>query len=974
MPIQIIDGFKIKDSIPVDDRLVKYGVNQRNSIAYKYQGLRTFDLSDQIPYVWIGSKWQKESLNSVLFYSKINVGWTQSSFNGSTITTSNLLKVWNKETNELINSNITESVYNKNSTIGINFGGKLPDLNYRLDVNGGMKSLKLNGSGTKLTDLNANNFTTGLINAPYIKADLEYKILVSDNLICYWDIPNLSNSDKYIVKYSPLDKEYSLYSVDLNNKIYYNSKMKYNSQIGQLLFGRYSFSDDEKSYYFTNNQKGNLSFYINETNIVDIDSSLKISNGKHLGFLTNDNLNYYIVKNKDDNFSFVNKSLESLNINSNGISLKKIKFFNEIGSIYLTDLSTDIEINKSKFSISSFETSLKIDANDIYIKLKSLNIFNNSNKTGTLFSIDNNNFNVKNTNGINIQFTNEFKHIIDNNLSSHLRYESNKSVLELKNDKNYIKFINDNKSLIIESPEFRTEKLSNSVDRTNFKANKLNSLKCKLYGGFSIGNSDFFKTLQLSRFNFKLSYEPFNSYDSSNLTIRANLNKFLAGRGFPTSSILRKEVPGVKYGTGNIININIDEEITEVFSSYNLNISNNTVEFQDKDALLIDAFNYSPNNDYLLISNIVSSGEYINNSPIYKMDIEYYNSDFSETTISDVDVRSYIRYNISKEGNSYKTGPVLDPKDNLDNLYRYLNAMFSSYQGASTGRALLSFPIDTDSTATRYSYVKGVPSGNQTYAITSLVSILNSRTLAKKYVGETYEQLIVGTSLKNTTVKFFKDKIVFFKRSNSVEQCVSIFIKIWIPTSSPSTSTNFKVNVYINDSLSDVKYFFIKSESGPDEFVGTPKADLNRYCLFHASIDHGKLYTFRYEIVFEQTVKARIYTYCVVSDNYGIAHLTSTHTTAFDQIIYFHYSNGVLKDYIGTNTIDPTTYTPSISSNNDCVLLGNIIKPAKLSLGGGNTSVTGGAIFNNIKTPNNPNWNGVYTVDYMLLIKPKNQN
>ena len=169
MPIQIIDGFKVKDYSPIDNRIVATGSISRNYMPYKYDGLRVWDLIDQIPYVWINGKWQKENLNSVIFYGKVKPGFTQSSFNGLAVTTSNLLKVWNSETNELINSNITESIYNKKPTVSINFGAKLPDFNSTLDVNGGLSSNGFTGNGSGITDLNASEIKSGKLSIKSIK-------------------------------------------------------------------------------------------------------------------------------------------------------------------------------------------------------------------------------------------------------------------------------------------------------------------------------------------------------------------------------------------------------------------------------------------------------------------------------------------------------------------------------------------------------------------------------------------------------------------------------------------------------------------------------------------------------------------------------------------------------------------------------------------------------------------------------------
>ena len=63
MPTQIIDGFSLGSAVPIDNRIVASGSVARDAIAYKYEGLRVFDTSDSVPYVWIGGTWSSEKSN-----------------------------------------------------------------------------------------------------------------------------------------------------------------------------------------------------------------------------------------------------------------------------------------------------------------------------------------------------------------------------------------------------------------------------------------------------------------------------------------------------------------------------------------------------------------------------------------------------------------------------------------------------------------------------------------------------------------------------------------------------------------------------------------------------------------------------------------------------------------------------------------------------------------------------------------------
>jgi hypothetical protein len=66
MAIQIIDGFQVNTALPIDNRIVASGSTARNDIPYKYHGLRVFDISNNIPYVWNGSSWVSENASGIV--------------------------------------------------------------------------------------------------------------------------------------------------------------------------------------------------------------------------------------------------------------------------------------------------------------------------------------------------------------------------------------------------------------------------------------------------------------------------------------------------------------------------------------------------------------------------------------------------------------------------------------------------------------------------------------------------------------------------------------------------------------------------------------------------------------------------------------------------------------------------------------------------------------------------------------------
>jgi hypothetical protein len=66
MSIQIIDGFKVNTAAPIDNRIVASGSVARNAIPYKYEGLRVFDTSDSVAYVYVNGAWRSENSSGIV--------------------------------------------------------------------------------------------------------------------------------------------------------------------------------------------------------------------------------------------------------------------------------------------------------------------------------------------------------------------------------------------------------------------------------------------------------------------------------------------------------------------------------------------------------------------------------------------------------------------------------------------------------------------------------------------------------------------------------------------------------------------------------------------------------------------------------------------------------------------------------------------------------------------------------------------
>ena len=139
MPIQIIDGFQVNTASPIDSRIVASGSAARNAIPYKYEGLRVFDKSDGIPYVWLNNTWSSENANGVV---------------GSGTTASYVPLI--TSTNVIGNS----IIYQLSGKIGVS----TITPSEKFEVNGNIKVSGTGyfiGDGQGITNINATNIASG---------------------------------------------------------------------------------------------------------------------------------------------------------------------------------------------------------------------------------------------------------------------------------------------------------------------------------------------------------------------------------------------------------------------------------------------------------------------------------------------------------------------------------------------------------------------------------------------------------------------------------------------------------------------------------------------------------------------------------------------------------------------------------------------------------------------------------------------
>jgi hypothetical protein len=213
--INIIDGFYLSKSAPIDSRIVASGSQERDAIPYKYEGLRVFDISDSIPYVWINNSWQIENKNGVV----------------ASNTTQNYIP-YLTDPNVISNS----VIYQSNDKIGINTQSP----SQTLDVNGIIKANGFIGNGSGITNINASNISGKLQLSNLPTGGNGYILTGSVSNPVYVDPTNItvgkSNKVKNITDTSPVN--HSLLFVneyDMHASVKTNTLIQCKPSTGQLI-------------------------------------------------------------------------------------------------------------------------------------------------------------------------------------------------------------------------------------------------------------------------------------------------------------------------------------------------------------------------------------------------------------------------------------------------------------------------------------------------------------------------------------------------------------------------------------------------------------------------------------------------------------------------------------------------------------------------------------------------------------------
>lgn len=224
MSTQIIDNFRLNANLPIDSRIVASGSVARDSIVWKYDGLRVYDTSDHIPYVWIGTTysgtWSSENLLGV------SGNGTASYF--ALFDSSNVIK--------------SSNIFKSGSYIGINKNNP----NYELDVNGFINASNFLGDGSLITNISASNIV-GNLSLSVMPIGSNGFILSTNGSSCFYKNPNTVT-----VGYSNLSYKSNVVSnssSDLCNiyfgtqsafnesELKYNSNLKFKPSTAQLFIG-----------------------------------------------------------------------------------------------------------------------------------------------------------------------------------------------------------------------------------------------------------------------------------------------------------------------------------------------------------------------------------------------------------------------------------------------------------------------------------------------------------------------------------------------------------------------------------------------------------------------------------------------------------------------------------------------------------------------------------------------------------------
>lgn len=219
MSIQIIDNFKVNVSLPIDSKIVVGGNNSefqvKEDIEFKYNGLRIWDLNDNKAWVWYNNEW---NLEVVSLTSSSGTNDFISKFQGTAPNQS------------LVNS----IIYDNGTAIGIDTIDIVSGT--KLQVNGNIRTTSggFFGNGSNITNINANNITTGNLSLARLSGGGIGNVLVGTNGAAQW-VSSSSLFSNTIFQNSTNSLQHIMFAAsDGNTQLRINSNFRINPNSGNI--------------------------------------------------------------------------------------------------------------------------------------------------------------------------------------------------------------------------------------------------------------------------------------------------------------------------------------------------------------------------------------------------------------------------------------------------------------------------------------------------------------------------------------------------------------------------------------------------------------------------------------------------------------------------------------------------------------------------------------------------------------------
>lgn len=129
MPIPIVDNFEVNKSAPIDTRMTVADISARNSLSYKYDGLKVFCLSDRFTYIWnsTSSTWEADTSGTIAGSGSTDFipKWISESMIGSSMIYTDETSITNGYSVGKVGINATSSNLKETFQVNANSGGSM---------------------------------------------------------------------------------------------------------------------------------------------------------------------------------------------------------------------------------------------------------------------------------------------------------------------------------------------------------------------------------------------------------------------------------------------------------------------------------------------------------------------------------------------------------------------------------------------------------------------------------------------------------------------------------------------------------------------------------------------------------------------------------------------------------------------------------------------------------------------------------